>query len=98
MEKEIIEIQVFGKTIKVACPANELDGLKAAAKDLDNRILDLKQKTKTLSSDQLIITVALNLSYELAKQRDAVINSDDEFTTRLRNLQNVLNDALNNNI
>lgn len=96
MEAQIVNIQVFGRTLKLTCPADEVDSLNAAAKNLDERLNELRRKTQIMNSDQLIITIALNIAYELEKEKskNSVLNED--FTKRLKNIQNVLNSVLNN--
>ena len=93
METQAVTIQIFGRTLKFNCPVEEVDALTNAAKDLDARLIKLREKSPQIGSDQLIMTAALNLSYELTKEKE----KSDEFANRLKMLQQLLDSALNIN-
>lgn len=97
MDTQVVNIHVFGRTLKLNCPVNEVEALDLAAKDLDNRINELRRKTQLMNSDQLIITAALNISYELTKQKQKNMQIEDGFNERLKKIQNLLDNVLNNN-
>ncbi|WP_294609518.1 cell division protein ZapA [uncultured Gilliamella sp.] len=91
METQAVTIQIFGRTLKFNCPVDEVDALNNVAKDLDARLTNLRQKLPQISSEQLIMTAALNISYELAKEKE----KSEEFSNRLKMLQQLLDSALN---
>ncbi|MWP48237.1 MULTISPECIES: cell division protein ZapA [unclassified Gilliamella] len=93
METQAVTIQIFGRTLKFNCPVDEVEALNSAAKDLDERLTNLREKSPQVNSDQLIITAALNISYELTKERQ----KSNEFSDRLKMLQQLLDSALNTN-
>ncbi|WP_085247523.1 cell division protein ZapA [Gilliamella mensalis] len=93
METQAVTIQIFGRTLKFNCPVDEVDALNCAAKDLDARLTNLREKSPQIGSDQLIMTAALNISYELTKEKE----KSNEFGDRLKMLQQLLDSALNNN-
>ncbi|GAA5110220.1 cell division protein ZapA [Orbus sasakiae] len=95
MDTQVVNIHVFGRTLKLTCPVDEIEALNIAAKDLDDRLNELRRKTQLMNSDQLIITAALNISYELTKEKLKNNQLDGEFTERLKNLQLLLDRALN---
>jgi len=97
MDTQVVNIHVFGRALKLSCPVNEIDALNLAAKDLDDRLNELRRKTQLMNSDQLIITAALNISYELTKEKLKNDQLDSEFKERLRTLQQLLENALNFN-
>ncbi|MWN06354.1 cell division protein ZapA [Gilliamella sp. Pas-s95] len=93
METQAVTIQIFGRTLKFNCPVDEVDALNRAAKDLDTRLTNLREKSPQVGSDQLIMTAALNISYELTKEKER----SNEFSDRLKMLQQLLDSALNTN-
>lgn len=97
MSTQVVNIHVFGRTLKLSCPVDEIDALNFAAKDLDDRLNELRRKTQIMNSDQLIITAALNISYELVKQKQKGNELNSEFNERLKTLQQLLDHALNFN-
>lgn len=94
METQAVTIQIFGRTLKFNCPVDEVDALKSAAQDLETRLTNLREKSPQIGSDQLIMTAALNISYELTKEKQ----KSNEFSNRLKMLQQLLDSALNTNI
>lgn len=93
METQAVTIQIFGRTLKFNCPVDEVDALNNAARDLDLRLTNLREKSPQIGSDQLIMTAALNISYELTKEKE----KSDQFSGRLKLLQQLLDSALNSN-
>ncbi|MCX8574677.1 MULTISPECIES: cell division protein ZapA [unclassified Gilliamella] len=93
METQAVTIQIFGRTLKFNCPVDEVDALNNAARDLDLRLTNLREKSPQVGSDQLIMTAALNISYELTKEKE----KSDQFSGRLKLLQQLLDSALNSN-
>ncbi|MDF7670270.1 cell division protein ZapA [Orbaceae bacterium ESL0721] len=91
METEAVTLQIFGRTLKFNCPASEVEALTSAAKNLDQCLSSLREKSPQISSEQLIMTAALNISYELIKEKQ----KRDEFGDRLKMLQQLLDSALN---
>lgn len=96
MTSKVVDIQVFGRLLKLNCPIEEVEALNMAAQDLDQRINELKRKTQVMNSDQLIMTAALNISYELTKEKLKNEQLDQNFNHRLQTLQQTLETALNN--
>ncbi|WP_392560534.1 cell division protein ZapA [Orbus mooreae] len=95
MSTQVVNIHVFGRALKLSCPVDEIDALNLAAKDLDDRLNELRRKTQIMNSDQLIITAALNISYELVKEKQKSDKLGSEFNERLKTLQQLLDHALN---
>ncbi|RKS85194.1 cell division protein ZapA [Orbus hercynius] len=94
MSTQVVNIHVFGRTLKLSCPVDEVEALNLAAKDLDDRLNELRRKTQIMNSDQLIITAALNISYELTKEKLNHGQIDNDLNERLKNLQQQLDNAL----
>ncbi|OCG28314.1 hypothetical protein A9G11_10870 [Gilliamella sp. wkB108] len=91
MKTQAVTIQIFGRTLKFNCPVDEVDALNSAAKDLDSRLSSLREKSPQIGSEQLIMTAALNISYELTLEKE----KSEEFSNRLKMLQQLLDSALN---
>ncbi|TEA27137.1 cell division protein ZapA [Candidatus Schmidhempelia bombi] len=96
MALNVVEIQIFGRNLKLSCPEEEVPTLRQVAQDLEQRLNELRDKTQVLSSDQIIITTALNISYELAKERAKENEIQHFYSQKLFELKNVLDSALIN--
>ncbi|WP_392566747.1 cell division protein ZapA [Utexia brackfieldae] len=97
MASKVVDIQIFGRYLKFNCPEEEISALNHAAEDLEQRLNELRNKSQVLNSDQIIITAALNIAYELTKARASQHEVNDLYTKRLQALQDTLESVLNNN-
>ena len=55
----------MGKQHQFACPADQEEGLKLAATNLDVMFRDIKQQSGMTSNERALLVAALNLSYQL---------------------------------
>lgn len=87
-----VETQILGRTFKFNCPEEDAEALLKAAQDLNDRLQTLKAKTTITSLDQLLITAALNISYELeqTKMKDRAGELENRAEALCRQLDEVL--------
>ena len=72
---ETLDIDLLGKTYRVACAPGERESLDEAVALLEARLAALRGKTRT-PSERLAVMVALELAHELVqRQRGAVAES-----------------------
>ena len=91
MSAQPVDIQIFGRSLRVNCPPDQRDALNQAADDLNQRLQDLKERTRVTNTEQLVFIAALNISYELkAKTRDYAASMEQ----RIRMLQQTIEQAL----
>lgn len=69
MSAQPVDIQVFGRSLRVNCPPEQQDALNMAAEDLSQRLQDLKVRTRVNNTEQLVFIAALNVCHELAQER-----------------------------
>ena len=50
-------------------PPEQRDALNQAAEDLNQRLQDLKERTRVTNIEQLVFIAALNISYELTQEK-----------------------------
>ena len=46
MSAQPVDIQIFGRSLRVNCPPDQRDALNQAADDLNQRLQDLKERTR----------------------------------------------------
>lgn len=69
MASEMLDIQLYGKEYRVACPPEEREALLEAVRFLDARLRDAATKTHA-SGEKLAVMTALNVAHEfIAFQR-----------------------------
>ncbi len=63
MNDDLLDIRLFGKEYRVACPAEEREGLLEAVAYLDSRLRELAGRTSA-SGEKLAVMTALNIAHE----------------------------------
>lgn len=94
MSAQPVDIQIFGRSLRVNCPLEQQDALKIAAEDLNQRLQDLKIRTKVTNTEQLVFIAALNVCHELAQERGNTREYASNMEQRIRMLQQTIEQAL----
>ena len=93
MSAQPVDIQIFGRSLRVNCPPDQRDALNQAA-DLNQRLQDLKERTRVTNTEQLVFIAALNISYELAQEKAKTRDYAASMEQRIRMLQQTIEQAL----
>ena len=89
MSKETTTVEILGASYKIACPPEESEEVKKAAKFLDNKLNEVKEASG-LDEKRAAIITALNISNEYLKnlanvsQDEKVNESLDKLTSEIR--------------
>ena len=94
MSAQPVDIQVFGRSLRVNCPPEQQDALNMAAEDLSQRLQDLKVRTRVNNTEQLVFIAALNVCHELAQERLKTRDYASNMEQRIRMLQQTIEQAL----
>ncbi len=94
MSAQPVDIQIFGRSLRVNCPPDQRDALNQAADDLNQRLQDLKERTRVTNTEQLVFIAALNISYELAQEKAKTRDYAASMEQRIRMLQQTIEQAL----
>lgn len=94
MSAQPIDIQIFGRTLRVNCPTDQQEALNQAADDLNQRLQNLKVRTRVTNTEQLVCIAALNLCHELAQERLKTRDYAASMGQRIRQLQQTIEQAL----
>lgn len=94
MSSQPVDIQIFGRLLRVNCPPEQQVALKAAAEDLDQRLQDLKVRTKVTNTEQLVFIAALNICHELSQEKGKTRDYAANMEQRIRMLQHTIEQAL----
>lgn len=89
-----IDIQIFGRSLRVNCPPEQQEALYKSAEDLNKRLQDLKERTRVTNTEQLIFIAALNVCHELTQEKAKNHNSVLEIEDRIKTLLNTVEMAL----
>ncbi|MCQ1057541.1 cell division protein ZapA [Photobacterium sp. DNB23_23_1] len=94
MSNQAVEIQVYGRSFKVNCPAGQEDALRAAAADFDQRLKDLSERTKITNAEQLLMFTGLNICNELHSERQEQQRNAEKLSNRISEMEDLLEKAL----
>jgi len=94
MSAQPVDIQIFGRSLRVNCPPEQQDALNMAAVDLNERLQDLKVRTRVSNTEQLVFIAALNVCHELAQERLKTRDYASNMEQRIRMLQQTIEQAL----
>lgn len=94
MSAQPVDIQIFGRSLRVNCPPEQQDALNLAAQELNQRLQDLKVRTRVTNTEQLVFIAALNICYELAQEKSKTRDYASNMEERIRMLQQTIEQAL----
>ncbi|MCK6264744.1 cell division protein ZapA [Vibrio sp. ZSDE26] len=94
MSNQAVDVKILGKLTRVNCPSGEEESLQNAAKDLDNRLSELAERTKVTNEVQLLTFAALNICYELHNKNREDDSQQTKLTEKIELLSASLDDAL----
>ena len=84
MSKETTTVEILGASYKIACPPEESEEVKKAAKFLDNKLNEVKEASG-LDEKRAAIITALNISNEYLKNL-ANVSQDEKVNEGLDKL------------
>lgn len=90
-----VSLDIAGRNYKLKTPQHQQQGLQEAAALLNEKIAELKSKSRTLSAEQAAVLAALNLSYELLTERELLAQDRQQIAERLALLQQQVESSLN---
>lgn len=94
MSAQQVDIQIFGRSLRVNCPPEQQDALNQAAEELNQRLQDLKVRTRVTNTEQLVFIAALNICYELAQEKSKTRDYAANMEERILMLQQTIEQAL----
>uniref|UniRef100_A0A1A9UKC5 Cell division protein ZapA n=1 Tax=Glossina austeni TaxID=7395 RepID=A0A1A9UKC5_GLOAU len=74
MIEQPVDIQIFGRTLRINCPEEKREELNRAAKYLERQLQELKERTKISNLEQLLFISALNICYDLNQEKSKFKN------------------------
>ena len=88
MSAQPVDIQIFGRSLRVNCPPDQRDALNQdSGRSEPNGCKDLKERTRVTNTEQLVFIAALNISYELAQEKAKTRDYAASMEQRIRMLQ-----------
>jgi len=89
-----VTVRILDKDYLIACQPEEKEGLLTSARQVDERMREIRKAGRVIGTDRIAVMTALNLAYELL-QRDRQTGSlDTAIVERLATLQGRIAAAL----
>ena len=89
-----ISVTILDKEYRVSCPPNEQEALLMAARYLNNKMRDIRAGGKVIGIERIAVMAALNISYELTKNRNSAAEEKADTQTHIDQLLGKLDRAL----
>jgi cell division protein ZapA len=94
-KQKTLDVNIMGRTYKVACADDERDALLAAVQYLDRKMSEIKSAGKVRTAERIAVMAALNIAHELLSCRDASAGFDIEaLKRRMNSMKATLDEAL----
>lgn len=88
------QIRLLDKEYTVACPSEEREGLLESARILDEKMREIRNRSKIVGTDRIVVMAALNVIFELLKNQHGGEHNLHDIELRLRLLGEKLDAAL----
>jgi cell division protein ZapA len=85
-DREVLTLRILDKEYRVSCPPEERESLIAAARELNERMRDMRDSAKVLGAERMAVMAALNVIHEreqIASRQFGVLDSAREAVDRL---------------
>ena len=90
-----IDFKVMGREFRVACPENEERQLREAVAFVDQRMLEMRDKSKVIGLERIAIMTALSIASELLHTKVPGGGVDvAEFKRRINSMQASIDSAI----
>ncbi len=92
-----VTVYILGNEYHVSSPADQVEKLEKAAKELDNRMREIKAGGRILGMDRIAVMAALNLAFELLHGEPGNSELDEKIDNRIKQLKEDIDSALASN-
>ena len=89
-----IEISILGQQYKIACPDGEEQTLQNTVEQFNNKLKTIKNSSRNLRNEQLIVMAALNFCHELNIEKTKNEKHAEQLNERIKSLQNSIESVL----
>ncbi|MEE9344935.1 MAG: cell division protein ZapA [Methylococcales bacterium] len=72
-----VRISILGKEYHIVCPKDERDGLLEAARQLEDKMDEIRDSGRVFGAERIAVMAALNVTHELLQSS---LNKDPEQT------------------
>lgn len=89
-----VTIQILDKDYTVACPPEEKDGLIESARQLNQRMRQVRDSGKVMGAERMAVMTALNVLHETARERQVYARAASQTGSAIKALEDKVAAAL----
>jgi len=89
-----IEISILGQQYKIACPDGEEQTLQNTVEQFNDKLRSIKNSSRALRNEQLIVMAALNFCHELNVEKTKNQKHAEQLNERIKKLQKSIETVL----
>ena len=94
-KSKTLDVNIMGRTYKVACSDDERNALLSAVAYLDRKMTEIKSAGRVASAERIAVMAALNIAHELLSSRNNASGFDIEgLRRRMAAMEATLDQAL----
>jgi cell division protein ZapA len=94
LSPEPVSVKILDRKYQFACDPDQRNDLIEAARQLDERMTEIKDSGRLMSLERIALQAALNLSAELVQMQHDENTREEKIDSRIRMLADQLDDAL----
>jgi len=91
---EPVKVNILDREYQFACPEEQREDLKLAARQLDEHMREIKDSGRLMSLERIALQAALNYCDESLKLRRTAENRSEKIDTKIKMLADQLDQAL----
>lgn len=89
-----VEISILGQQYKIACPDGKEETLQETVEQFNTTLKNIKNHSRSLRNEQLIVMAALNVCHELNIEKTNNEKQTEKLNDRIQYLQDSIEKAL----
>lgn len=90
-----VTVQILDKEYRVACPPEEEKDLFEAARYLNNKMQEIRDRGRVIGIDRIAVMAALNLAHDLLQCQAGSVQDNESVNAKIRQLRGKIEGALN---
>ena len=93
-EREILSVRILDKEYRVSCLPEERESLMAAARELNERMQEMRGSAKMFGAERMAVMTALNLIHEREQIKSNQLGAFDSAREAVHRLESKLDAAI----
>jgi len=90
-----VTVQILDKEYRVACQPQEEKDLFEAARYLNNKMQEIRDRGRVIGIDRIAVMAALNLAHDLLQCQAGNVQDSESVNTKIRQLRSRVENAIN---